>query len=165
MRGIVVFVTSVLVALSTAVLLGADKAPKPDPNIKLPDYRAWPHVKSMAIYDQKHPLFAAFGGLHHVYANEKAVPSTSALKAYPEGSMLVFVLYELAEKDGAYSAGAKKITAVMEKSGKYKDTGSWGFQAWGADGQPLVHDGGASCFACHQQGAATTDFVFSRHEP
>jgi hypothetical protein len=154
-----------IVALSAAVLLGAEKAPKPDPNIQLPDYRGWSHVKSMAIYDEKHPLFASFGGLHHVYANEKAYPSTNQLKEYPDGSTLVFVLYELAEKDGAYSAGAKKLTAVMEKAGKYKDTGGWGFQAWGADGKPLVYDGGASCFACHNQGAATTDFVFSRPEP
>jgi hypothetical protein len=127
-----------LVASAGALILGAEKAPKPDPNLQLPEYRSWPHVKSMVIFDEKHPLFASFGGLHHVYANDKAFPSTGTLKAFPDGSVLVFVLFELAEKDGAYATGAKKLTAVMEKAGKYKDTGGWGFQAWGADGKLRV---------------------------
>jgi hypothetical protein len=119
----------------------------------------------MIIHDPKHPLFESFGGMHHVYANEKAFPSTTTMTPYPKGSVLVFVLYDVTEKDGAYIAGARKLTAVMEKKGKYDKTGGWGFQAWGRDGKPMVYDGGVSCFGCHKDGAGTTDFVFSRYQP
>ncbi len=164
MRAIVTLV-AVCVVMVPTVLMGADSGPKPDPKIDFPGYRAWSHVKTMIIHDPMHPLFESFGGMHHVYANEKAFPSTTTMKAFPEGSMLVFVLYDVAEKDGAYISGGRKLTAVMEKKGKYVSTGGWGFQAWGRDGKPLVFDAGASCFGCHKEGAATTDFVFSRYQP
>lgn len=35
-------------------------------------YRDWMHVKSMVI-ESGHPLYEAFGGIHHLYANEKAI--------------------------------------------------------------------------------------------
>jgi hypothetical protein len=160
-----------LVSLFTVLALGGviaatDKPPRPDPGLQVPDYRAWSHVKSMVIHGEAHPLFSTFGGIHHVYANEKAFPSTSALKPFPNGSALVLVLFSLKDKDGAYTAGERKLTGMMVKDdGKYKSTGGWGFQAFGNDGQPLVYDGGTACFACHQTGAASTGFVFSRQDP
>ncbi len=54
-------------------------------------YRAWPHVKSMVL-QQGHPLFDTFGGLHHIYANAKALEAMKAGKPYPEGAVLVFDL-------------------------------------------------------------------------
>jgi len=151
-------------ALAT-FLMAADRDPKPDPKIDFPDFRSWTHVKTMVIHDESHPLFESFGGIHHVYANSRALPSTSTRKPYPDGSLLAFVLYDLEAQEGAYSAGSRKLTAVMEKKGKYRDTGGWGFQAWGRDGKPIVFDGGGACFACHRDGAASTDFVFSRYTP
>jgi len=147
-----------------AVLVWA--ADKADPNVKLPKYRDWTHVKSMAIFDKAHPLYDPFGGIHHVYANAKALPSTEQDKfPYPDGSALVFVLYNIKNADGAYVAADKKITAVMLKdAGKHKDTGGWAFQAWDAGGKALVTDGGTGCFACHKDGAGKTDYVFSRFE-
>ncbi len=138
----------------------------PDPDVKLPDYREWTHVKSMVIFDEAHPLFNAFGGMHHVYANEKALAGTKAGGPYPDGSALVFVLYDVENAGGAYQAAGKKVTAVMLKdSRRYKNTGGWAFQAWDPSGAPLVTDGGASCFACHANGASSTDYVFSRFVP
>jgi hypothetical protein len=162
---IAAFVAVCLAVFVPTFLIGADQGPKPDPKIDFPQYRAWSHVKTMIIHDPKHPLFESFGGMHHVYANEKAFPSTTTMTPYPKGSVLVFVLYDVTEKDGAYIAGARKLTAVMEKKGKYDKTGGWGFQAWGRDGKPMVYDGGVSCFGCHKDGAGTTDFVFSRYQP
>jgi hypothetical protein len=154
--------------LTAAALLAwaAEPTAKPDPDVRLPNYRDWTHVKSMVIFDKAHPLYDAFGGIHHVYANAKALPSTQQEKfPYPDGSALVFVLYDIKNADGAYVATDKKVTAVMLKdAGKYKATGGWAFQAWDAAGETLVTDGGASCFACHRDNAAKTDFVFSRFE-
>ncbi len=42
--------------------VAADPVPYPE------GYRNWTHVKSMVIH-QGHPLFDAFGGIHHLYAN------------------------------------------------------------------------------------------------
>jgi len=148
-----------------ALTLGAAERGKPD--VALPDYRSWTHVKSMVIFDPAHPLHKDFGGIHHVYANARALPSTKDNKfPYPDGSQLVFVLYDIKNADGAYVATDKKVTAVMVKNAaRYKETGGWAFQAWDAKGKPLVTDGGASCFACHRDKAAQTDFAFSRFEP
>lgn len=162
------FIVSFAVLVAVALLTWAAEQPaKPDPAVKLPEYRNWTHLKSMVIFDSAHPLFNAFGGIHHVYANAKALPSTKQEKfPYADGSALVFVLYNIKNADGAYVATDKKITAVMHKdTGKYKDTGGWAFQAWDTAGKALVTDGGASCFACHKDSAGKTDFVFSRFEP
>ncbi len=147
------------------VLHAASADPKPDPKIGFPEFRDWPHVKTMVIHDPNHPLYEAFGGMHHVYANTRAFPSTTSRRPYPEGSVLVFVLYDLDSTDGAFSAGSRKLTAVMERNDRHAGTGGWGFQAWGRDGKPMVFDGGTACFACHRDGAADTGFVFSRYTP
>jgi len=149
-----------------ALALAVWAAGQARPDVKRPDYRQWTHVKTMVIFDPAHPLYKDFGGVHHVYANAKALPSTQAEEfPYPDGSQLVFVLYDVKDAGGAYVATDKKVTAVMVKnSANNKDTGGWAFQAWDARGQALVNDGGASCFACHRDQAAKTDYVFSRFE-
>ncbi|MCX8089621.1 MAG: cytochrome P460 family protein [Verrucomicrobiae bacterium] len=149
-----------------ALAIVAWAAEQARPNLKQPDYRRWTHVKTMVIFDPAHPLYNDFGGIHHVYANATALPSTQEQKfPFPDGSQLVFVLYDIKNVDGAYVAADKKLTAVMVKnSARFKDTGGWGFQAWDAQGRALVNDGGASCFACHRDKASKTDYVFSRFE-
>ena len=57
------------------------------------DYRKWSHVKSMVL-QEAHPLYKTFGGIHHVYANSKALQALKAGKPYPDGSFLVFDLLE-----------------------------------------------------------------------
>ncbi len=149
--------------LALAALAGQGKA---NPDVTLPDYREWTHVKSMVIFGESHPLYNAFGGMHHVYANKKALAATKSGGPYVDGSALVFVLYDIEDAGGAYQATQKKVTALMLKDSKgYKETGGWAFQAWNPSGEPLVTDGGASCFACHKNGASATDHVFSRLVP
>jgi hypothetical protein len=153
--------------LAVAVWVWAQDPPKPNPDVKLPDYRNWTHVKTMVIHDKKHPLYEAFGGMHHVYANEIALPSTKEEKfPYPDGSALVFVLHDIKEETGAFVAtdAAKIIAVVIKDSEKYKETGGWAFQAWNDQGVPIVVDGGKSCFECHLKDAAKTDYIFSRFE-
>jgi hypothetical protein len=51
---------------STAPLAAAPQVPYPE------GYRDWHHVKSMVI-EKGHPLYSAFGGIHHLYANDKSL--------------------------------------------------------------------------------------------
>lgn len=127
-------------------------------------YREWTHVKSMVIHSDKHPLFVAFGGIHHVYVNKTGLAAAKAHGKFPDGSVLVFDLLHNADADGAYSEGTRKVIAVMQKnSAKYKDSGGWGFQAFkgGNPNEALVNDVNSQCFACHQS-QKDSDFVFSR---
>lgn len=110
--------TSWLLAAGTAaaLTLAAGAAERGKPDVALPDYRSWTHVKSLVIFDPAHPLHKDFGGIHHVYANARALPSARADKfPYPDGSQLVFVLYDIKNADGAYVATDKKVTALMVK--------------------------------------------------
>lgn len=135
------------------------------PGPKFPSgYREWTHVKSMVIHSDKHPLFTAFGGIHHVYVNKTGLAAAKAGSTYPEGSVLVFDLVHNDDADGAYVEGTRKVVAVMQKNAqKYKATGGWGFQAFkaGNPAEPVVNDATGQCFGCHQA-RKDSDFVFSK---
>jgi len=127
-------------------------------------YREWTHVKSMLIYSDKHPLYAPFNGLHHVYVNKIGLAAVKAHGKFADGAILVFDLLQADDVDGAYVEGSRKLVAVMQKdSKKYKDTGGWGFQGFkaGNANDPVVSDPVGQCFNCHQS-QKDADFVFSK---
>lgn len=135
-----------------------------DPQVPYPDdYRNWHHVKSMVI-EAGHPLYGAFGGIHHLYANKKALKGYRG-ERFPNGSVIVFDLLAAEEAGNAVTEGARKVVGVMHKDARrYPATGGWGFEAFGGGdpGNRVVGDKAASaCFACHepQQGQ---DYTFSR---
>lgn len=129
-------------------------------------YRDWTHVKSMIIFDQKHPLFNPFGGLHHIYVNKKGLEAYRKGGAFPSGTIIVFDLLEASIDQGAYVEGARKFIGVMQKdSNKFKETGGWGFDAFEKDTRnSFVKDGGKDCFKCHT-GQKERDYVFSKYRP
>ncbi len=133
--------------------------------LTLPDYRQWTHVKSMVIFDETHPLYKSFGGMHHIYVNAKGLKASQAGGPYPDGSTLVFVLYEAVNEDGAYVAGKKKVEAIMVKDRhRFAETGGWGFQAFDPQThQPLIKqaDVTSACYNCHAS-VKDRDYVFSR---
>jgi hypothetical protein len=152
----------ILIALtSMALVLPAIAA---DPLVLYPaDYRNWHHVKSMVI-DKGHPLHEAFGGIHHLYANPKAVAGYKSGK-FPDGATIVFDLLEAKSADNAVTEGARKVVGVMHKDvKKYAATGGWGFEGFGGGDRKnrVVRDNAASaCFACHAP-QKDHDYVFSR---
>ncbi|MCS6806867.1 MAG: cytochrome P460 family protein [Acidobacteriota bacterium] len=133
--------------------------------LTLPDYRQWTHVKSMVIFDEKHPLYKSFGGIHHIYVNNVGLKASQTAGRYPTGSQLVFVLYEAVNEQGAYVAGKKKVEAIMVKDPRrFAETGGWGFQAFDPETRkPLIKnaDVASSCFNCHA-GQKERDYVFSQ---
>lgn len=127
------------------------------------DYRNWAHVKSLVL-QKGHPLFDAFGGIHHVYVNKKGEKVARAGGGiYPEGTIFVFDLYEAAEGGGALAEGKHKVTALMTKDKKFAETGGWKWEAFAA-GDPtknIVKDVANECWACHQP-QDKSDYVFSK---
>jgi hypothetical protein len=158
------FAALVLVALAAGTAWSA-AASRP---VSYPDgYRAWAHVKSMAITDAVHPLFASFGGIHHVYANPAALNALRSGKDYPDGAIFVFDLLEAKSADDAWTEGPRKFIGVMRRDRKaYASTGGWGYEAFAGDSKTerVVKDGGASCFGCHQSQAKTFG-VYSAWRP
>jgi len=149
----VVAVTSI----SGAVAESSVEVPWPE------GWRGWHHVKSMVIEDG-HPLFAAFGGIHHLYANEQALEGYRA-GTFPDGAVIAFDLLHVDDAGAALVEGQRKVLGVMHKdSTRWPETGGWGFEGFGG-GDPAnrvvggnAHD---ACFACHQP-QADSDYVFSR---
>lgn len=155
MRKLLVFAATVAVALP---LCAADAPPVPYPQ----GYRQWTHVKSMII-SQGHPLYEAFGGMHHLYANAKALQGYKSGK-FADGSVIVFDLLDVKVADHTVQEGERKVLGVMHKDArKYKDTGGWGFEGFKGDSKTeraVGNNAAAACFQCHTA-RKDHDFVFS----
>jgi hypothetical protein len=134
------------------------------PQVPYPDgYRHWEHVKSMVI-QAGHPLYESFGGIHHLYANNKALEGYKT-GTFPDGSVIVFDLLEAPQADHAITEGPRKVTGVMHKDAKkFAATGGWGFEGFGGGdrNQRVVGANAATaCYACHTA-QKDHDYVFSR---
>ena len=152
----------ILIVLSSMALVVPALAA--DSQVSYPTgYRNWHHVKSMVI-DKGHPLHEAFGGIHHLYANPKAVPGYKSGK-FPDGAIVVFDLLEAKSADNAVTEGARKVVGVMHKDARrFAATGGCGFEGFGGGDRTnrVVQDNAANaCFACHAP-QKDHDYVFSR---
>lgn len=144
---------------SIAYSEGSNKDP-----VKYPEgYRKWAHVKAMVI-QQGHALYDSFGGIHHVYANEKALKAMKSGKPYPDGAVLIFDLLEAKSENNAIVEGSRKVLGVMYKdSRKFSATGGWGFEGFKGDSQErVVTDPVTACFNCHEA-QKNRDYVFSQY--
>lgn len=134
-----------------------------DGGVPYPDgYRSWHHVKSMVILPG-HPLEDPFAGIHHIYANDKALEGLKQNR-YEDGAVLVFDLLESVQSEDALEEGERKLVGVMvHDAERYSETGGWGFEGFAGNSRSerLTDDGGQSCFACH---ASQEDrrYVFTR---
>ncbi len=153
-------------ALTTLVAAAVVAAPAWATDVVVPypeGYRTWTHVKSMVIEDG-HPLHASFGGIHHIYANDKALKGYRSGR-FPDGAVIVFDLLEAPRADHAITEGPRKVAGVMHKNAKrYAATGGWGFEgfAGGDKTQRVVgKQAETACFACHVP-QKDRDYVFSR---
>lgn len=144
-----------VILLSPVTAMARKSVPYPD------GYRSWTHVKSMLI-NQGHPLYEAFGGLHHLYANQRALAGYKSGR-FADGSVIVFDLLAANAGDNTVQEGDRKVVGVMRKNGlRYKLTGGWGFEAFKGDTRErAVGDNAATaCYGCHTS-KKDNDFVFS----
>ena len=127
-------------------------------------YRKWTHVKSMVIFSKDHKLFDRFAGLHNVYVNEIGWTSLRQGRAYPDGSMFAFELFDVRTYQGAIETTQRKFLAVMRKSSKlYPETGGWGYEVFqGYQSTGSLKDA-KECFDCHSS-QKPRDYVFSDYK-
>jgi hypothetical protein len=121
----------------------------------------------MAIVSDKNPLYASFGGIHHIYANPEALGAFVKGGTFPDGSVIVFDLLEAKDENGAWVEGPRKFVAVMVKNRvQYSETGGWGFEGFKGDSRTerMVTDPKQQCFSCHQS-QPKNEFVYSGYRP
>ncbi|HLA94805.1 MAG TPA: cytochrome P460 family protein [Pyrinomonadaceae bacterium] len=123
-------------------------------------FRSWVHVKT-GIVGKDSPRFKNYVGIHHIYANPKAVEGYEK-GTFPDGSVIVVDVLEAPEINSITSEGSRKFIDVMRKdSKKFAKTAGWGFEKFNGDSttERLLNEGSAAnCSACH---ASQKDHVFS----
>ena len=160
-----------IIGAAALVALAAASSAADAPAVAYPEgYRNWTHVKSMVI-QEGHPLAGAFGGIHHIYANPKALEGYRKGGAFADGAVIVFDLLDAKAGGGAIEEGARKVVGVMVKDGrKYAATGGWGFEGFKGDSKtdravgPGAANATTACFNCHLPQKAQ-DYTFSRYRP
>lgn len=147
-----------VLAFAAAPVLAADAPPLAYPH----GYREWAHVKTLQL-KLGHALYAQFGGIHHIYANKKAMEGYRRGK-FPNGSTIVFDLLEARDELSTTTEGARKLLGVMHKdAAKYKQTGGWGFEGFKGDSKKdrtVGANAKTACFDCHAS-QKDRDYVFS----
>jgi len=155
--------TTLLATLLVPTLLVPLSVHAADDGVPYPaDYRQWTHVKTMLI-QPGHALENPFQGIHHIYANEKALKGLKK-GTFSNGSVLVFDLLEYREQDKTVQESNRKLVGVMRKdTDRFSKTGGWGFEGFAGNSNTkrLVTDGGKSCFSCHEAQAGS-GYVFSQ---
>jgi hypothetical protein len=126
------------------------------------EFRKWAHVKSVLV-GPRSAAFATEGGIHHIYANEKAREGYDTGK-FPDGSVIVYDLLETTEVAGNTIEGpTRRVDVMVKDSERYPTTGGWQFMSFPegkqTDGK-LTAERQATCSACHAK-RRDHDFVFS----
>lgn len=152
--------------LAVAAALALPQPAAADAQVPYPQgYRQWTHVKTMQILPG-HPLFDAFGGVHHIYANAKAMQGYRSGR-FPEGAVIVFDLREARTEGAAVVAGPRKVVGVMHRDAKrWPGTGGWGFEGFKGEStteRAVGAEAKTACFGCHAPQKAR-DYVFSSFE-
>jgi hypothetical protein len=155
---VLAFLTLIIVSHALSLPAGSDN------QIAYPTgYRQWAHVKS-ALIGPASPIYKRYGGLHHIYANEKALLGYRGGR-FEDGAVIVFDVLEIQETAaGVSSEGARRFIDVMVKdSQRFADTGGWGFEEFNGDSQServLTAQAKVACYNCHTQ-RKEQGFVFS----
>lgn len=119
-------------------------------------YRTWAVTRSFIGKDGPN------AGFHHYYANPQALEGFATGK-FPDGAVLVDERLEVDQNEKGSFEGKRLSIAVMRKdSGRYSETGGWGFDGALGDSQVLAGPANlrAACYACHAK-QKDRDFVYS----
>jgi hypothetical protein len=160
-------IAAVAVTLAVAVTAMARETTTP---VAFPTgYRSWQHVRTIVV-GPEHPSFARRGGIHHYYANPKAVEGYRT-GTFPNGSVIVDE--GVLTKDGegrtkgiVFEADRRSLDVMVKDDTAYKATAGWGYEHF--DGTvvapTLTTEKQKACFECHSNGAEH-DSVFTKVRP
>jgi hypothetical protein len=129
------------------------------------DYRSWQHVKTMII-QPGHALEDPFGGIHHIYANSKAM-SGLTIGQYEDGAVFVFDLLDYDNSNNTIVETVRKRLDVMQYDREqFLETGGWGFESFVGDSmtERVEQDVVTACFNCHIP-ARESNYVYSQYRP
>ncbi|WP_052216080.1 cytochrome P460 family protein [Sphingomonas sp. ERG5] len=145
-----------IIALA-AVATVATASSTPEPEIAYPaGFRGWTHISS-AYIGEGNPGFPRYGGIHYIYANDRALTGYRT-GVFPLGSVLIFDVHDVKTGPGTIDPTARKLLDVMEK----RRTG-WRFIEFDGDSRTKISVTGDQavkvCAACHEN--AKRDHVFS----
>jgi Cytochrome P460 len=154
MKPVALFALALSLMVGSELLL-ADKTPAHADLVTIslpPDYESWRHVKTQII--QEGPGFERFGGMHHIYANERALQGLRS-RRFEEGATLVAEFRTLARQDNVIDAGAIRMVDVMVfDPRRFADTDGWGYAEFvGPELKVRRFDSRAECHACHAKRA------------
>jgi len=158
--------TFLLQTVGLCFVLGCTGAISDDSKVGYPsNYRAWQHVKSMVILPG-HPLEKSFGGIHHIYANTRAMAGLTGGQ-YQDGAVFVFDLLAYDDANMTLVETQRTRLDVMQFDRlRYASTGGWGYESFVGDSQTqtVAQDVESACAECHK-GAASSGHVFSKYRP
>ena len=163
LRTAAIMVYALLALVCTGVTFGRSGDEPAQRQVQFPDgYRQWVHVKS-GVIGPEFPMYDSEGGIHHVYANQKALSGFRSGK-FEDGSILVYDLISMSTKSGIGTEGSRRRVDVMVKDSKlYSDSGGWGFGRFMGDDHVrdvLNSQVKQACYQCHQN-RKDHDSVFS----
>ncbi len=152
----------VIVTAAASIFWGDFTKGKSPEQVPYPDgYRLWAHVRS-GLTGPESPDYKTTGGLHHIYANDKAMEGYQT-RRYPDGSVIVYDLLEVQTKEGITTEGRRRYLTVMHKDSKrFADTGGWGFEVFLKDSRTdrtVWPNAKTKCFDCHAN-QKDKDYVF-----
>ena len=97
--------------------------------------------------------------------NDSGLASLKQGKAYPDGTVFVFDLFDIHSAQGAIETRGRKFVAVMKKSAKLNpSTGGWAWEVFQGDEQKGSLQDPKPCFDCHAS-QKRVDYVFSTYTP
>ena len=115
------------------------------------EFRKWAHVKSVLVGPQS-AAFATEGGIHHIYANDKALKGYDSGN-FPDGSVIVYDLLETKEVAGNTIEGqTRRVDVMVKQNDRYASTGRWEFMSFSGNDQTsgkLTAARQGSCASCH----------------
>src|SRR3954454_16062659 len=181
-------VVAVIAALSYAVpgvavprAAAADKAPAalveftPDGKLKRPvGYRKWVYIGTPLTPNDLNDGEASFPEFHEVYMDPESFAHFEKTGEFRDGTVLIKELSSVGSKEapsgkGYFQGEFTGLEVTIKDSKRFKDEpGYWAYFSFGHK-YPLKTETAkqavASCNKCHQDNAAKTDWVFSKHYP
>jgi hypothetical protein len=151
-----------LLAAIAPLCWGTAYKPESPEKVSYPEgYRRWTHVRS-GLTGPESPDYQTTGGIHHIYANDKAMEGYDG-GHFPDGSIIVYDLLKVQMKDGVTTEGERRYVTVMHKdSGRFADTGGWGFEVFlknSRSERAVWPNAKTKCYDCHVN-RKDKDFVF-----
>src|SRR5262249_33612038 len=143
-------VTIAAASIATLTTLAADQPAVPYPT----GFRSWQLVRSTVV-GPEHPSFPNRGGIHHYYANDKAVEGYRT-GTFPKGSVLVDEGVMTKDGEGMtkglqFETERRGIAVMVKNDELHRETGGWGFEHFKGDDRTgdLKAGDRKQCYGCH----------------